>query len=180
MKTEELQKILKNHKKWLDEKPEGIKAILSGANLTGSDLSGANLSGADLRSADLRRANLRRANLSGAIGILDQKSWLNNNFKKTDDGYIVYKRIGDTQYSTPNYWIIKLGEYITEIVNTNRSDMCGCGVNFGTKEWCEDNYKSADLWECLLEFEDLCDLTVPYNTDGKARCGRLKLIKKIS
>jgi len=35
------------------------------------------------------------------------------------------------------------------------------------------------LWECLILFEDAPDIVVPYNTDGKARCGRLQLIKKI-
>nr|DAZ13270.1 MAG TPA: pentapeptide repeat family protein [Caudoviricetes sp.] len=71
MYKEELQEILKKHKKWLAGEDGGVRADLSGADLSGADLSGADLSGADLRGADLRRADLRgadlrRADLSGA------------------------------------------------------------------------------------------------------------------
>lgn len=91
-----LNKILSNHKLWLTNKPNGIRADLKGANLKGVNLSGidlkyanlygvnlydadlygadlyganlgcANLRDADLRSADLKGAYLKGANLSGA------------------------------------------------------------------------------------------------------------------
>ena len=70
--------------------------------------------------------------------------------------------------------------FLEDVVNPVPVDNCGCGVNFGTRKWCEDNYNEADLWECLILFEDAPDIVVPYNTDGKARCGRLQLIKKLS
>ena len=71
MYKEELQEILKKHKKWLAGEDGGVRADLSGAdlfgaNLSGADLSGADLFGANLRDANLRGADLRRANLSGA------------------------------------------------------------------------------------------------------------------
>ena len=69
MNTEELKKIIENHKHWLAEDCEGwenMNANLSGADLSGADLSGANLCGAYLRSANLRSANLSGADLSGA------------------------------------------------------------------------------------------------------------------
>ena len=56
-----LNKILSNHKLWLTDKPNGIRADLKGANLKG-----ANLSGADLKYANLYGANLYDADLSGA------------------------------------------------------------------------------------------------------------------
>ena len=67
----ELNKILSNHKLWLMDESNGIRADLSGvdleyADLDGADLSDANLSGADLRGADLRSANLWYADLRGA------------------------------------------------------------------------------------------------------------------
>ena len=67
----ELNKILSNHKLWLMDESNGIRANLSGvdleyANLDGADLRDANLSGADLRGADLRSANLWYADLRGA------------------------------------------------------------------------------------------------------------------
>ena len=82
-----LQKIIKNHKKWLNNEPSGNRADLRGANLSRADLRGANLiradlsgadiSGADLRWANLSGANLRGANLSGANLRLADLIWAN-------------------------------------------------------------------------------------------------------
>ena len=71
MNKEQLNDILKNHKKWLDDEEDGERANLIGANLRRADLSDAvlsyaNLSGANLRGANLRGANLRGANLRDA------------------------------------------------------------------------------------------------------------------
>ena len=69
MKQEELNKIVENHKHWLEEDVDGwedMKADLRGANLSEANLSEADLRGANLGKADLRRANLRRADLRGA------------------------------------------------------------------------------------------------------------------
>ena len=64
---EELNKIIDNHKKWLQSGgEEGERADLSSANLRYADLSYADLSYADLSSADLSYANLRSADLSYA------------------------------------------------------------------------------------------------------------------
>lgn len=67
----ELNKILSNHKLWLMDESNGIRADLSGvdleyADLDGADLRDANLSGADLKGADLRSANLWYADLRGS------------------------------------------------------------------------------------------------------------------
>ena len=48
---EELNNILEKHKMWLDNKPGGERADLSGADLSGADLCDANLCGADLSGA---------------------------------------------------------------------------------------------------------------------------------
>ena len=81
-----LNKILSNHKLWLTDKPNGIRADLKGVNLKGvnlsdadlkyanlyganlydADLYGADLYGANLGCADLRDADLRSADLKGA------------------------------------------------------------------------------------------------------------------
>lgn len=195
----ELKAILSLHKLWLDGDEKGVRANLSRANLSGANLIRANLSRANLIRADLSRANLSGAdlsgsnlsgsnlsgaklsgsNLSGAKGLLDSKSWLSDNFKKTKKGYIVYKAFFNTMYNEPSYWKIKEKSYIEEIVNSNRTNECGCGVNFGTFEYVCEKFRQSQIWECLIEFEDLINVIVPYTTDGKARCGRLKLIKKI-
>ena len=75
MKQEQIEKILEEHKAWLN-RTGGAKADLHGADLCGADLCGAdlrdaylygaNLRDADLRDADLYGANLRDADLYGA------------------------------------------------------------------------------------------------------------------
>ena len=69
MTQNELNKILKNHKHWINrdyEDWEGLKANLRNADLRGADLLYADLRGADLLGADLLYANLRGADLLGA------------------------------------------------------------------------------------------------------------------
>ncbi len=86
MPDEELQKILEEHRKWVEsEGKEGERANLWRANLREADLSGANLREADLQGtnlqgaklyeanlqeANLNGANLREADLSGAKGLI--------------------------------------------------------------------------------------------------------------
>ena len=68
MTQEELNKVLKNHKHWLNEdcdRWEEMKADLRNANLRGVNLRYADLRSADLRYADLCGVNLRYANLCG-------------------------------------------------------------------------------------------------------------------
>ena len=69
MKTitkEELAEILRKHKMWLANEPDGERADLSCADLSGADLSYADLLGTDLNGADLSYADLSYADLSGA------------------------------------------------------------------------------------------------------------------
>ena len=66
MKQSELDKILKDHKDWLNNNNTGKQANLSGANLRYADLIGADLEDANLIYANLKGANLYRANLSYA------------------------------------------------------------------------------------------------------------------
>ena len=70
MKQEQIEKILEEHKAWLN-RTGGAKADLYGADLCGADLCGADLCDADLRDAhlcgaDLCDADLRDAYLYGA------------------------------------------------------------------------------------------------------------------
>ena len=65
MKQEQIEKILEEHKAWLN-RTGGAKADLHGADLCGADLCGADLRDADLRGANLCGANLCGADLCGA------------------------------------------------------------------------------------------------------------------
>jgi hypothetical protein len=150
-------------------------ATLSGADLSGANLSEADLSGATLSGADLSGANLSGANLSRAKGIFDGCAWMLKNFRKTRHGLIVYKSFGSNYSPTPE-WKIEPGSVISENVNPSPTEDCGCGINVATKEWVQRNYPSATIWRCLIRWAWLPSVVVPYNTDGKIRCGRVQLI----
>ena len=158
------------------------EADLCGANLCEADLCGANLCGAnlceaDLCGADLRGADLSEANLSGAIGLLDPQAWIKQ-FETDPDGVIVFKVFGLYQ-SPPKHWIIRAGQTISEIVNTNRTNECGCGVNFATKAWIEKEKEGQEIWKCRISWLALSTVVVPFGTTGKARCGELQLLAVI-
>ena len=208
MLNEELEKILNNHKLWINGEG-GCRADLSGINLSGIDLSGIDLSGIDLRNANLRwadlsradlskadlngadlsradmsradmsRANLSRADLSGSVGLIDPIDYLNENFDKTSEGYIAYKVFG--MYNRPpKTWKIVANSIRKEVVNSDRTNNCGCGVNIATKEWIKrKDPKIKKVWKVLIKWEWLPSVIVPYNTDGKIRCGRIMLLEEV-
>ena len=67
MKQKQLNKILDNHKLWIESKgKKGAQAYLVCANLAGANLIGANLEGANLEGVNLEAALLEGANLEGA------------------------------------------------------------------------------------------------------------------
>ena len=153
------------------------EANLSGADLRGADLSGADLSRADLSGADLSRADLSGADLSGVLGLLESCAYIDAHFEKTDKGYIAYKTFGSFN-TPPAYWTIEPDSIICENVNFNRTEECGCGVNVGTLEWVKEN-TTGQIWKVLIEWPWLAGVVVPYSTDGKIRCERVRLLEKI-
>ena len=195
----EIKQALELHEKWLNGENEGeranlIGADLIGANLSGANLSGANLSGADLRGAKLsgadlrganligaklRGANLSGANLSGCTGLINPIDFIRKNFEHTDDGIIVYKTF-DSTYSHPDRWDISENSVITETVNFDRCTTCGCGINVATLDWVRNhNCVGKHIWKCLIEWEWLAGICVPYNTDGKIRCSMVRLLRVV-
>ena len=201
----ELQEVLSKHVKWLNDDPDGERADLRWANLRRVNLRWANLQEADLRWANLRRVNLRWANLrrvnlrwanlreadllganlqeadlSQAKGLIVPSAWLAENFESVDEGVIVYKAVGNTpnKDDVPATWKFEIGAYLTEVCHPDRTLDCACGVNFGTIDWIKQNIeKPYDIWKCMIEWRYAFDVVVPYNTDGKARCGTLKLLE---
>ena len=153
-------------------------ANLTRANLRNANLKGANLQSANLHDANMRGANLTGANLSGAKELPSAINYMEANFERTSDGYIAYKFFGAENY-VPESWKIEKGSIITENVNFNRTDECGCGINVAPLEWVKTNYcqmRNRDLWKVLIRWEWLCGVCVPYNTDGKIRCERVELV----
>ena len=155
-------------------------ADLSNADLSNADLRYADLRYADLSNADLSNANLSNADLSNAKNLKHAADFLCQ-FKQDELGLLVYKRIenGKTTYPLRSDWKIKRNAILTENPNPTKTQECGCGVNFGTLEWCKKNYEYADLWLCRIAWIDLADVIVPFETDGKARCAKLTLLKKV-
>nr|DAJ81008.1 MAG TPA: pentapeptide repeat protein [Caudoviricetes sp.] len=157
-------------------------ADLSRANLSRADLSRADLRGAYLRGAYLSRANLRGADLScadlsGADVLLSSVKFMEANFERTDDGYIVFKCFGGV-YAAPENWKLEPGSVISENVNPNRTNDCGCGINVAPLGWVKKNF-DKQIWKLLIKWEWLPGVVVPYNTDGKIRCERAMILGKV-
>ena len=186
MNREELKQILEDHRKWLageggsranlsDADLSG--AYLSRANLSGAYLSGANLSRAYLSGANLSDANLSDADLSGAKNLLSAVNYLETHFEKTADGFVAYKTFGG-MYTPPDGWKLEVGAVLEETVNPNRTDECGCGINVAPLAWVKANY-DGEIWKVLIEWTWLAGVVVPFGTDGKIRCERVRLVEKV-
>lgn len=147
------------------------------ATLTRTNLIYANLSGADLTGVDLRHADIKGSNLSSAKGLLSVIDYIKLHFERVDDGYIVYKTFG-REYTPPENWEIKPGSVLTENVNFDRAEDCGCGINVAPLEWVRVVY-GGEIWRCLIRWEWLAGVCVPYNTDGKIRCERVELLEVV-
>ena len=125
------------------------------------------------------RADLRWADLSRAVGLIDPIDYLNENFDKTNEGYIAYK-VFDMYKTPPATWDITQKSIIKEVVNPNRTNDCGCGINIATKEWIKkEKAEIKKAWKVLIKWEWLPSVVVPYNTDGKIRCGRAMLLEEV-
>ena len=169
MTNRELQNILIKHQLWLDGEPGGERANLEGAILFEADLKGVNL----------RNANLERANLIHTIGLLSPIDYLAQNFEKTADGYIVYKVFG-MYYPPRTDWVIKDGSIIEDIVNPDRTNTYEYGINVATKWWIKgEDPEINKVWKCLIKWEWLPGVVVPYATDGGIRCERLMLLEEV-
>lgn len=157
------------------------KADLSGANLREANLRGADLRGANLSEADLRKANLSEANLSEAKGLLSEIDYLEENFEKTSDGYIVYK-IFNLHHEIPSNWKIEENFILKENVDNDRCNTCSYGINVGTLKYVRElqNHTAYTIYKLLIKYEWLAGVVVPYNTEGNIRCERAMIIDTVN
>ena len=119
------------------------------------------------------------ADLSGAKGLLSAIAYIDAHFERTDKGYIAYKTF-NSQYSAPESWEIKPDSVIVENVNPNRTTTCGCGINVAPLAWVRrNNNDSAVIWKVLIEWPWLAGVVVPYGTDGKIRCEKVRLLEVV-
>ena len=158
MNSEEIRKMLENHKKWLFNESGGIRADLCGADLRGEylcevNLREANLYEADLRGADLRGANLYHADLRGADlrgANLYHADFCGANFYRADltGAYLCRADLR--------------GAYLCEVnlreANLYEADLCGanlCGANLYKANLYQADLCGADLRGANLYQADL-------------------------
>ena len=84
MTQDELNKVLEQHKLWLEDGDKGARANLCGADLRYADLRYANLRYANLRYANLRYADLRGADLDFSCFPI----WCGGTRFKADDKFV--------------------------------------------------------------------------------------------
>lgn len=162
-----------------------IGADLTDANMKNADLSGADFRDAILGGVDFTDAKIGGANFSGAKGLPNARDFMAKNFDHDSKGWIVYKGFGRTTFTSPYSWKIERGAYIEENVNPDPTVDCACGVNFATPAWIVNEYHGklrddeVQMWKCHIDFVDAVDIVVPYDSEGKARCGRLKLLNPV-
>ena len=149
---------------------------LSGSDLRRSDLHGSNLSGSNLSGSNLSDSNLSDSNLSGSTGLLDASQWIAENLTRCRGGVYAYKSFG-AHYEPPADWRQEPGAEISETVNLLPTLDCACGVNVATLDWVRNNSNDAPIWKVLVRWEWMAGGVIPYNTDGKFRVPRAKLIE---
>ena len=155
---------------------------LSNASLCYANLSFANLCGADLSEVRLEGADLSGTNMSGVKNLVSPIDFLSENFEHTEKGYVVYKVFDNEPgtvndwYGRPDNWVIEPDSIIEEVVNPERQNISGSGINVAPLQWVKDNYK-GEIWKCLIEWPWLAGVVVPYESTGKIRCERVRLLE---
>ena len=160
------------------------KADLRGADLRGATLRGATLRRADLRKADLqgvdlRGADLQGADLQGALGI-DPRRY-NPYMTLLDQVGVMraYKLVTD-DYTGPHYRGLnyQVGREVSEKANTDPDIECSYGISLATLDWVLANWSPSQR-VLLVEFDRADLAAVPYNSDGKFRVHRCKVLEEM-
>ena len=172
MTEEKLNKILENHKHWLNTDCEGwedMKANLNSANLQGVDLSGvdlqfvdlsfADLSYADLSYADLSFANLSNADLSNANLFGANLRYADLSFARLLNTELKGANVYDTNFSHVNLTSAKNISFVPYVCPDTGSFI---------------GYKKAGRMIVKLEIpEDAKRLSA---TSRKCRCNKAKVL----
>ena len=158
------------------------EANLGEANLWGANLWEADLWGADLRGADLRGANLGGADLRGAKNINPLTSTVLSLLRQQKNKLRAFKYVksnltspqqGNLDYSVGKIVQLKKSECeYSELVE------CDKGLHVATLEWSLLN-RNSDQPIIEVEFDPKDIVSIPYNTDGKFRVKKLKVLRII-
>ena len=178
MTQNELNKILVNHKHWINRDCEDWKNMK--ANLTGADLRYANLIGANLIGADLSVINLRNADLRGA-----NLSVINLRNADLRGANLISADLSGANLSDANLSGANLSD-----ANLIGADLRGANLSgaylLGTKNIpfipmaCPDTgafigYKKASGY--ILKLEILQDARRSSSTSRKCRCDKAKVLE---
>jgi hypothetical protein len=155
------------------------EADLREASLGEADLRGADLGEADLREASLRGADLREADLRGAkntplechdsLNILRYQEGKLRAFKYLKDDFTSPIN-GNTKYE-----VGKTVRLRTVDCDPDDRVLCGKGLNVASLEWCVRKGDTDTFIEVEFDAKDI--VSIPYNTDGKFRVRKLKVLR---
>jgi len=157
------------------------RANLGRANLGGANLGRANLWEADLWEADLWEADLRGAGLWGAKNLpsIYQSHLSILEFQKSKLRAFKYLNGMTSPYQHFEYEIGKT--YTEKNCDTDERFLCGKGLNIATLEWClrETNCDLTKTY-IIVEFDPKDIVAIPYNSDGKFRVRKFKVVRKLT
>lgn len=155
------------------------KADCSYANFGNADLRCATFKDASLEGAFLGGAWLDMTNFSNVHGLLTNREWMDKHLEKEAHGYIVYRGFSKALFAS--HWDTpRSGAVLEQFPNPDRTALDGCGVSFGTQSLVMRMFQDAPpVWRCLIRMDDLPDVIIPFNTDGRGRCRRLVLLHTI-
>lgn len=122
-------------------------------------------------------------------------------FRFGPDGLRVYKTFGLYFRSPVSWFPLEPGKILVSIgLNPYRTADCGRGVNVATRFWIERAIETLkqdygevattyymylpansdpELWLGLIRWEWFGNVVVPYHCDGKIRCRKMELVKKL-
>jgi hypothetical protein len=190
MKQEELNKILEEHKLWLNGKG-GTRADLQGANLLGANLEGTDLRGADLEDADLQWANFKNANLKGAdlrYAILKSTNLQYADLKGANLQYadlqntnLKNTNLEDANLRLANLRLANLQDANLEGANLEGASLKGANLKNvkGRDMICPEEGAFIGFKKCynkIVELEILEDSKRSSATSGKCRCDKAKVL----
>ena len=110
----------------------------------------------------LPRSVFTRADLSGVLGL--EIPNILSQLERTPDGFIAYKQF-NIVFARPSNWLIAKGSRITENVNSNPLQECGCGINVTATV--TDMSKHVDVWKVLIPYT--AQIVVPLASKGAFR-----------
>jgi len=98
---------------------------------------------------------------------------------------IAYKYLygNHSPYKNFKYEIGKTYQIKTSDCETDETILCGPGLNVATLEWCLRDTNcciNPNISYIEVEFDPKDIVAIPYNSDGKFRVKKLKVIRKLS